>query len=353
MNVTSLSMQSTSFSRNHDKIIATWLLLICATIFAMVVVGGVTRLTGSGLSMVQWEPIVGAIPPLSQAEWESTFHQYQQFPEFQFKNPDMDVEGFKNIFWLEYFHRLLGRGIGVLFFIPMLYFFIRGYVSKELKPKLITMFILGGLQGALGWYMVSSGLADDAHVSQYRLTAHLGLAIIIYGYIFWVALGLLFPRTELKSNRFATLGTYATAIVALAYVTILSGGFVAGLRAGFVYNTFPLMEGQWIHNDILALDPLWRNFFENFITVQFDHRILALTVLASILAFWWTTRRINLQPRARLGMNLLLAAVLLQIALGITTLLLIVPIPLAAAHQGGAVLLFTAALFVTHALRRQ
>ena len=170
------------------------MLVCCATVFAMVVLGGVTRLTGSGLSMVEWEPIMGVLPPLTDAEWQQSFAQYQKYPEYLLKNRGMDVEGFKSIFWLEYFHRLLGRGIGVLFAVPFLVFMFSGRIDRPLVPKLITMFVLGGLQGLMGWYMVQSGMVDDPHVSQYRLTAHLILAVWIYAYMFWVALDLLRGR---------------------------------------------------------------------------------------------------------------------------------------------------------------
>ena len=188
---------STSINTNN-KHIAIWLLVCCATIFAMIILGGVTRLTGSGLSMVQWEPIMGVLPPLNQSEWEETFLLYQQYPEYKLKNFAMSLGEFKSIFWFEYGHRLLGRSIGIIFLLPFLFFLIKGKINRALTPKLIAMFVLGGLQGLMGWYMVKSGLVDDPHVSQYRLTAHLALAIIIYAYIFWVALDLLVPRVEIQ-----------------------------------------------------------------------------------------------------------------------------------------------------------
>lgn len=339
---------------SHDKAIALWLLLCCAAIFVMVVLGGVTRLTGSGLSMVTWEPIMGAVPPLNETQWEETFQSYQQFPEFQYKNSTMSLEEFKGIFWFEYMHRLLGRLIGVIFFVPMLYFVARGHVSRRLKPKLIAIFALGGLQGLLGWYMVKSGLVNDPHVSQYRLTAHLGTAFIIYAFIFWTAMDLLFPRS--KPGALVTdhhLGCFSLAITILVFVTVLAGGFVAGLKAGFIYNTFPLMGDRWIPEGVLALEPAWRNFFDNAVTVQFDHRLLATLVFVAILSFWLIARRATLPDHARVGIHLLLAAMVLQITLGISTLVLEVPVPLAATHQAGALILFTTALFVSHALWRR
>lgn len=340
-------------SDSNQKAIAIWLLICCVTIFAMVVLGGVTRLTGSGLSMVQWAPIMGIIPPLNEAEWMEAFRLYQQYPEYLIKNQGMTLDGFKNIFWFEYSHRLLGRSIGAIFFFPMLYFFIRGRVESSLKPKLIAMFILGGLQGLMGWYMVKSGLVKDPHVSQYRLTAHLGLAFIIYAYIFWVAIDLLFPREERQSlNNVDKLKKYSGFLSLFVFFTVLSGGFVAGLKAGFAYNTFPLMNGQLIPDGLFSLEPAWKNFFDNVTTVQFDHRLLAILLFTAVISFWVYAKRQNPSPRLRLGLNIMLGLLLLQVTLGISTLLLVVPVPLAASHQAGALALFTSMLFVTHQLRQ-
>ncbi len=333
-----------------DRAIAIWLLICCATVFAMVVLGGVTRLTGSGLSMVEWEPIMGVLPPLSDAEWRETFAQYQQYPEYLLKNRGMDVEGFKSIFWLEYFHRLLGRGIGVLFALPFLFFLLSRRIDKPLVPKLITMFVLGGLQGLMGWYMVMSGMVDDPHVSQYRLTAHLILAIWIYAYMFWVAMDLWRGRNLVRMKGRGQL-SIAYVLIAFVIVTIVSGGFVAGLKAGFTYNTFPLMNGQWIPEGLTLLEPQWRNLFENITTVQFNHRLLAMTLAVAVVAFWWSSASKSSSGALRVGLHLMLLAALLQVSLGISTLLLVVPISLAAAHQGGAVLLLTAVLNVAQQLR--
>jgi len=342
---------SPSINTNH-KHIAIWLLVCCATIFAMIILGGVTRLTGSGLSMVQWEPIMGILPPLSQAEWEETFLLYQQFPEYKIKNFAMSLGEFKSIFWFEYGHRLLGRSIGIIFLLPFLFFLVKGKIDKALSPKLITMFVLGGLQGLMGWYMVKSGLVNDPHVSQYRLTAHLGLAIVIYAYMFWVALDLLYPNIDEQvkgSNR--KLGQLSLIISAIIFITALSGGFVAGTRAGFAFNTFPLMDGRLIPVGLFELSPVWRNFFENIVTVQFDHRILASLLFLIIPAFWWTARKSQQESRITTGLHLLLAALALQLALGVTTLLLVVPVALAAVHQAGAIILLTASIYVSHQLR--
>jgi len=336
-----------------DRYIAGWLLFCCFIIFCMVVLGGVTRLTGSGLSMVQWEPIMGILPPLSQQEWQHTFALYQASPEFIHKNNHMTLGDFKGIFWFEYAHRLLGRTIGLIFFIPMLIFFMKGWVVSSLKPKLIVMFILGGLQGLLGWYMVKSGLVNDPHVSQYRLTAHLGMAFVIVAYIFWVALGLLNQnKVNASDEHSGAVKRSITFITSIIFITILSGGFVAGTKAGFAYNTFPLMDGKLIPDGLFSLEPFARNFFENIITVQFDHRLLATIVFVSVISFWFYLRRKNLSSQTQIALNLMLVTVFLQVALGISTLVLSVPIALGAAHQGGALLLFTSALYVLYTMRR-
>lgn len=342
---------SPSLNTNR-KHIAIWLLVCCATIYAMIILGGVTRLTGSGLSMVQWEPVMGVLPPLNQAEWEEAFLLYQQFPEYKLKNFSMSLDEFKSIFWFEYGHRLLGRSIGIIFLLPFLFFLVKGRINRALTSKLITMFVLGGLQGLMGWYMVKSGLVNDPHVSQYRLTAHLSLAIIIYAYMFWVALDLLYPNVDdkLKSTN-RKLGQLSLIITAIIFITALSGGFVAGTRAGFAFNTFPLMDGRLIPAGLFELSPAWRNFFENIVTVQFNHRLMATVLFLIIPAFWWLAGKSQLEPRVRTGLHLLLAALALQLTLGITTLLLVVPVSFAAAHQAGAVLLLTASLYVSHQLR--
>jgi len=335
----------------HNRYIASWLLLSCAMVFAMVILGGVTRLTGSGLSMVEWDPIFGILPPLDQETWVDTFNLYKQSPEYQKINLGMDLAGFKSIYWFEYAHRVLGRTIGTVFLIPFLFFLAKGWINRSLAPKLILMFILGGLQGLLGWYMVKSGLVDNPHVSQYRLTAHLGLAIIIYAYMFKVALGLWYGPVRYGDTPPA-LRRATTLIGSLVFITMLSGGLVAGLKAGLAYNTFPLMDGHWIPQTLFIQEPLWRNFFENIATVQFDHRVLATVVFLGVFSIWMNSFRHLLTRPARTGLHLLMAAALIQVSLGISTLLLHVPVPLAAMHQAGALLLLTAALFLRHHLTR-
>ncbi|MBF0311232.1 MAG: COX15/CtaA family protein [Magnetococcales bacterium] len=335
----------------RDRQMAAWLFVCCVLVFGMVVLGGMTRLTGSGLSMVTWEPVKGALPPLSEEAWEEMFAQYQQTPEYRKVNTHMDVHDFKGIFWLEYIHRLLGRLIGIVFLLPFLYFWKKGRIQPGMTPKLLTMFLLGGLQGLVGWLMVASGLVNDPHVSQYRLAIHLCMAFIIFAYMFWVGLSLWFGEVgSSQGSGSASLARFAWAMLALAMVTVFSGGLVAGLKAGLTYNTFPLMDGRLIPAGFLDLSPLWRNFFENIPTVQWDHRFLAVSTFLGVLALWMKGRREALSPLSRGILHLLLIVALVQVGLGIATLLLVVPIGLAVTHQAGAMILFTTLLWFVHRL---
>jgi cytochrome c oxidase assembly protein subunit 15 len=337
-----------------QKPIAIWLLVCCALVFAMVVVGGVTRLTDSGLSIVEWQPLVGTVPPLGQNDWDELFEKYHQTPQYKKVNLGMSLEEFKAIFWWEYFHRLLGRVIGLAFFIPFLCFLAKKAIDRPLGLKLSGIFLLGALQGGMGWYMVKSGLVDNPHVSQYRLTAHLGLAFAIYAAMLWVALDLLNPGRGAPANsRIRGLLNFSTTLSALIFIMVLSGGFVAGIRAGLAYNTFPLMDGHFIPPELFMLEPWYRNFFDNMTTVQFDHRLIAWMLAILVPIFWFKSRTVPLSSPARLACSMLLIMLAVQITLGISTLLLVVPLPLAAAHQAGALLLLTAALWVNHELRRQ
>ncbi|MFH1603819.1 MAG: COX15/CtaA family protein [Pseudomonadota bacterium] len=331
--------------------VAAWLLLCCALVFSIVVVGGVTRLTHSGLSIVEWQPILGTLPPVSEAQWIETFDKYKLTPEYRKVNQGMSLDAFKSIFWWEYVHRLLGRMIGVVFFLPFAWFWWRGRIDAPLALKLAGIFALGALQGAMGWYMVKSGLVDNPRVSQYRLTAHLSIALAIYAAMLWTSLGLLYPAAATASAEQAPLRRLAWITTALVAYMAVSGGFVAGIRAGAAYNTFPLMNGRLVPPEIFMLEPWYLNFFDNMATVQFDHRLGAWLLAALAIWFWLKARGAALAPRARFAAKLLLGMLALQIALGVATLLLAVPIPLAAAHQGGAVLLLTAALLANHALR--
>ena len=339
----------------NPRAVATWLLVCCALVFALIVVGGVTRLTHSGLSITEWQPIVGTVPPLSESQWNEAFAKYQTTPEYRQVNRRMTIDAFKGIFWVEYVHRLLGRLVGFVFIVPLLWFVARGKLPSApgLAPKLFGIFLLGALQGALGWYMVQSGLVDDPRVSQLRLTAHLGLALLIFAAMFWTALTLLQPAGRADA-RIRPLFRAAVALAALIFVMALSGGLVAGIRAGFAYNTFPLMSGHVVPPEIMLLSPWYMNFVNNMATVQFDHRLLAWTLLALVPIWWWRLRATPAIPaRAHRAAHLLLAMLLIQVTLGIATLLLVVPLPLAVLHQSGAVLLFAAALHAAHALRRE
>lgn len=334
---------------SRQRLIAIWLFVCCGLVFAMVVLGGVTRLTGSGLSMVTWEPVKGVLPPLNELHWQEMFEAYQQTPEYQKVNIGMDLDGFKGIFWLEYLHRLLGRLIGLVFLAPFLFFLAKGWIRWAMAPKFAVMFVLGGLQGALGWYMVASGLVDNPHVSQYRLTAHLLAALLIYGFMLWVGLGFWYgQRREAVAGRGLRVGTLLGA--AAVTITIASGGFVAGLKAGLAYNTFPLMDGRWVPATYGMLDPWWLNAFENIAAVQFNHRLLAILTLVGLLALWLLSRRAELPTRLRRAFALLPAVALVQVALGITTLLMHVPVALGSLHQAVALVVFSVVLYLVQGL---
>jgi cytochrome c oxidase assembly protein subunit 15 len=314
----------------------------------MVVVGGVTRLTRSGLSIVEWNPVIGAVLPLTETHWQAEFEKYQRTPEYQKVNAGMALAAFKQIYYVEWTHRLLGRLIGLVFLVPLVYFAVRRRLSPELMRKLLGIFILGGLQGALGWFMVKSGLVDVPRVSPYRLTAHLALAVAIYGYILWVALDLL--SRDVKRPAEPRLRRLGWAVTALVFLMILAGGFVAGTRAGFVFNTFPLMNGHFFPPGLYGMEPWWVNIFENVATVQFNHRLLAYVVLIAVLFYWQGGRNMGLPNPARTALHLLIGAVVAQITLGIATLLLAVPVSLGALHQAGALIVFSLAVYLNHVL---
>ncbi|MBF0562365.1 MAG: COX15/CtaA family protein [Alphaproteobacteria bacterium] len=330
------------------RAIGVWLLVCCAAVFTMVVLGGVTRLTRSGLSMVEWQPL-SILPPLNTAQWQETFAKYQQFPEYHLRNAGMTLAEFKGIFWLEYIHRLWGRTIGLIFFVPFAWFVVRRAIDRPLGLRLAGIFLLGGMQGLMGWLMVKSGLVDRPEVSQYRLTAHLALAVLVYGAMLWVGLDLLAPRQP-RSGAAAVDGLRrgALALVGLVFLTMMSGGFVAGLKAGLGYNTFPLMNGEFIPDGVMAMTPVLVNFFENPATVQFDHRMLAETTGILIIAMWLWRRRAAPAGRVRLALDAFGIMAVVQLGLGIATLLLVVPVGLAATHQAGALVLLTLGIWLIH-----
>ncbi|WP_291995722.1 COX15/CtaA family protein [Candidatus Accumulibacter sp. ACC003] len=333
--------------------IALWLLICSAMVFSILVVGGVTRLTHSGLSIVEWKPLIGVVPPLNQSEWDETFDKYKQTPEYQKVNHQMSLDEFKGIFFWEYWHRVLGRLIGVVFLLPFLYFCWRRKVERALVPKLLGIFLLGGMQGAMGWYMVKSGLVDDPRVSHYRLTAHLSLAFLIFVAMFWLALGLLAERTRTTSDAtLRGLQRIGFWLLILVGYMVVSGGFVAGIRAGKAYNSFPLMNGHILPPESFVIDPWYLNFFNNMALVQFDHRLGAWLLAFLVPWFWWKIKlAAAVSATARRVATLLLVMLLVQIVLGISTLLLAVPVGLGAAHQGGAMLVLGMLLWLNHELR--
>jgi cytochrome c oxidase assembly protein subunit 15 len=366
-----VALASPASSRaSADRAIGLWLLACCAMIFLMVLIGGITRLTESGLSITEWKPVDGVLPPLSTAQWQEAFAEYKAIPQYQAIHADMTLDQFKHIYFWEYIHRLWGRLIGFAFLLPFLWFVIRGQVSRRLIAPLAGLFILGGLQGALGWWMVESGLEARIEVSQYRLAAHLAMAVVIYLAMLWVALGLISNSSSPPRKRGSREGALdsrlrgndarkphralraATALVLLLiFTTLVAGAFVAGTRAGYLDNTFPLMEGRFVPPDYWHLTPLWRNWFENLTSVQFDHRVLAETTWFVIAALWLASLRASLTPGQRGALHALFFFACLQFALGITTLLTVVWLPIAAAHQAGALCLLTSALVGVYALK--
>ncbi|MBS0276115.1 MAG: COX15/CtaA family protein [Proteobacteria bacterium] len=330
------------------RAVGIWLLAVAAIIVGMVVVGGLTRLTGSGLSITEWDPIVGAIPPLNHADWMEAFHKYQQIPQYTRENAGMTLDGFKGIFWWEWSHRLLGRLIGVVFFLPFLWFAWRGAITRKEIPRMIVLFLLGGLQGFIGWWMVESGLEVRVSVSQYRLAIHLGTALILFGAILWTALEYLRPKADGARVSFAKWGV---AFAGLVYFQMLLGAIVAGLHAGLIYNTWPSMDGRFAPEGAFFFKPWWTNFTENAGLAQFDHRMVAYLVGISALALWLRGKRAHLAGYARMTGDLVLGVTGLQIILGILTLLHQVPEALAAFHQFIAVALLASALWHAYELR--
>jgi len=332
-------------STSADAAIRIWLGCVIALIFVMVVVGGATRLTGSGLSITEWKPILGAIPPLSAADWQEAFDKYREIPQYQLVNKGMSLAEFQFIYWWEWAHRFLGRVIGVAFAIPFIAFAVAGYIRRDLAPSLIALFALGALQGFMGWYMVQSGLVDRVSVSQYRLAAHLGLAAIIYAAMIWVMLGVGHPARAAQRG-WAWLS--AAGLVVLSFGQIVLGAFVAGMKAGFAYNTWPLMDGEFIPGGLFVMQPWHLNLFENALTVQFNHRIGAYLLFAWAIAHALVMWRAGHVARSSAG--LLAGAVALQAAGGIWTLLANVPLSLGLVHQAGAFVVLAIAVWHLHRL---
>ncbi len=341
-------LRSTAFRSEDGPLpVAIWLFVCAAMVVAMMIIGAITRLTESGLSMVEWRPLIGAWPPTNEPEWQRIFALYQKTSQYKLANTGMTLPEFQTIFWWEFIHRLWGRLIGVVFAVPFIAFLVFKKIPSALTPHLAALFVLGGLQGVIGWWMVKSGFVDRTDVSQYRLTVHLGMAFAILGYLLWLALDIVAPRRPLAPEAPRGLAWLALGMIT---VTVLAGGLVAGMNAGLTYNTWPLMDGDVVPEGILAQSPWWLNAFENIATVQFDHRMLAYVSVVCVIWLWSRVRRTWTSPQARLAASMLTAMVLVQVGIGIATLLLVVPLPLAVLHQGGAAVLFSLAIWTLHAL---
>ncbi len=347
-------MKASGFSGDRPSThrhVAVWLLVCCFMVAVMVLLGGLTRLTHSGLSMVEWEPIRGIIPPLNDADWQLFFEKYKQSPEYIKVNAGMTLSGFKGIFWLEYIHRVWGRLIGLVFFLPFLWLAFSGRIGRDFIPRLMGVFLLGAAQGGMGWIMVASGLVDNPAVSHYRLTAHLGLAFLIHAWMFWIALGILADHKDHPGRLHGNVAAshhWLLVLTVMAVITLLYGGLVAGLKAGLVFNTWPLMNGQLIPTGLFATG--LHELFEDHMTVQFVHRSLAeATVVMAIFGWFRAKKRFGAQTPT--AIHAVAAMAVVQVGLGIATLLLAVPVWLASAHQMGAMLLVTLCLWALHDLR--
>ena len=355
-----MTMSAIPATERDRRRVALWLLVVAVLVFAMVVLGGYTRLSQSGLSMVDWRPATGWLPPLGEDAWAAAFADYRNYPEYQKVNLGMSLAEFQQIYLVEYAHRLLGRAIGLAFLVPLIFFLATRSVTRRLGGWLVVLFVLGGLQGVLGWYMVKSGLVDRPDVSHYRLTAHLGAALLIYGLLLWTAFELLVGRRAAGGPpQGLSLGLplglpvvrgWAVAVLVGVVVQILAGGLVAGLNAGLVYNTFPLMGGGLVPDDLMAMAPGWLNLIENPTTVQFDHRLIAYLLVAGTAVLYWQAGRAALSAQARRALHGLVAALAAQIALGILALVYLVPVALGVLHQAGALVVFTANLYLVHRL---
>jgi heme a synthase len=332
------------------KLIVTWLILVAILVFAMIVLGGVTRLTNSGLSMTDWKPVTGWLPPLSEHAWNTEFDRYKAFPEYQQVNKGMSLSEFKGIYAFEFAHRVLGRIIGLAFFIPFVLFLVFGRVRGPMIPRLVILFVLGGLQGGMGWFMVKSGLVDDPDVSHYRLTAHLALASLIYSVILWTVFDLLRPEKSRDSQDISSVRSWSVVLLALISLQILIGGFVAGLNAGFVFTDWPLMGGYFVPEELLYMQPWYVNFLENPAAIQFTHRMVAYAIAAVSVFLYLISRNPNVEKSVRSSISYLLIAVGLQVLVGILTLLYVVPVSLGALHQAGGIIVLTFSLFVVHEL---
>ena len=338
---------------SSQKPVIIWLLTGCLLVYVMLLVGGITRLTHSGLSITEWKVIMGTLPPLNEEQWQLTFEKYQQSPEFKIVNNHYSLSEFKSIFWWEYLHRLLGRIIGLVFLIPFIYFLIKKKLDKKVTKDMVLIFILGGLQGFLGWFMVKSGLVKNPDVSHYRLAAHLITAFAVFGYIFWVVLNLIYAKEQnIVSKTGNSLSKISKWLFAAVVLQIIYGAFVAGLNAGLVYNTFPKMGTEWIPESVTALNPFWGNFVEGLAGVQFIHRYLAYAIVVLVFIVWYKGKKIALTERQQQAIAFLPIIVLFQFLLGLFTLLYSVPVVLGILHQTGAFLLFSSVIYLLHSIRK-
>ncbi|HYD15166.1 MAG TPA: COX15/CtaA family protein [Hyphomicrobium sp.] len=333
-----------------DRAVRFWLYAVAGLVLAMITVGGATRLTDSGLSITEWKPILGAIPPLTDAHWQEAFAKYKEIPEYHLVNKGMSLEAFKAIYWWEWGHRFLGRMIGLAFALPLAVFWFAGALRPGYGWKFAGVLALGGLQGAIGWYMVKSGLVDRVDVSQYRLALHLTVAFLILALVVWLAFELALPES---AEVPAALKTLPLLIVAVIFLQVVLGAFVASLKGGLVYNTWPTMDGALIPHDLMAIEPWWHNPFENAVTAQFNHRLVAYTVIVLVAFEAWRTFTSGAGREARVSAGLLVAGVLGQAALGIWTLLEAVPLGLGIAHQSCAAILLILAVRHLHVVSRR
>jgi len=332
----------------HRRAVSLWLMVIAALVFATVIVGGTTRMTGSGLSIVEWRPVTGALPPLSQTAWETEFAKYKEIPQYTQQNAGMSLSEFKFIYWWEWGHRQLGRLIGIAFFVPLLFFLWRGWIGPGLRGRLWLIFGLGAVQGGVGWWMVASGLSERISVAHERLAFHLTLALVIFAAIVWTLQRLIGSPQPLVPDR---IRRTAVLLLIFVFVQIFFGALVAGLRGGLIYNTWPLMDGEFIPawSKLALLTPGWINLFDNILTVQFIHRMLAYALWAGAVLHVIDVARTLRGGPALSGALLLAMAVTLQAGIGIVTLLHHTPLSLGLLHQGMAVVVLTAAVW--HAAR--
>jgi len=337
-------------SRN-ERAVGLWLAITAVMVFAMMIIGAVTRLTESGLSMVEWRPLIGVLPPLSEVEWQRIFDLYRQTSEYTLENAGMTLPEFKSIFWWEFIHRLWGRLIGLVFALPFFWFLLRRRIPAGYAVHLFILLLLGGFQGLIGWWMVKSGFVDRSDVSQYRLAVHLAMAFLILGYLVWLTIGLLAPVDRGVRPVSKSLRRWGAACHAVIFFTVVSGALVAGSNAGFIYNDWPFMNGAIIPDDLFYMTPAWLNLFENHATIQFDHRLLAYLSLATVAVTWLISQRHHLQPRTRFAVDVLFFMTVVQAVLGISTLILVVPLTLAVLHQAGAATVFCLSIWVMRSLK--